>query len=124
MYDDDYTKRTTTVGKVHDYVEVRSTFNTNDKLYILKCLKVKSKNINGSFTNIPIEKNYSYSFLLHFNAKTSQPLKAKIVDRDGHVVELGVSGELWTRGYMVMKGYWQDEKKTKETMHDTWYKTG
>ena len=46
------------------------------------------------------------------------------MDRDGHVVEVGETGELWTRGYMVMKGYWQDEAKTKDTMHDTWYKTG
>ena len=35
-------------------------------------------------------------------------LEAKVVDADGRVVEAGAAGELLTRGYSVMLGYWDD----------------
>ncbi|XP_052281556.1 medium-chain acyl-CoA ligase ACSF2, mitochondrial-like isoform X2 [Dreissena polymorpha] len=52
-------------------------------------------------------------------------VEAKIIDEDGHVVPVGTSGELCTRGYVVMLGYWKDEARTRETiLPDRWYKTG
>ena len=36
----------------------------------------------------------------------------KIVDGDGRVVPRGERGELCTRGYSVMRGYWGDAEKT------------
>ncbi|GIQ89352.1 hypothetical protein KIPB_011792, partial [Kipferlia bialata] len=34
-------------------------------------------------------------------------------------------GELYMRGPSIMKGYWNDEEKTRETLtHDGWYKSG
>ena len=36
-------------------------------------------------------------------------LEVKIVDADGNVVPVGEKGELCTKGYSVMKGYWGDE---------------
>ncbi|XP_031699466.1 medium-chain acyl-CoA ligase ACSF2, mitochondrial [Anarrhichthys ocellatus] len=52
--------------------------------------------------------------------------EAKIVDpRTGQVVPLGTTGELMTRGYCVMLGYWDDEAKTQECITKSgWYKTG
>jgi len=32
--------------------------------------------------------------------------------RDGKAVPIGVTGELWTKGYSVMLGYWDDEART------------
>ena len=40
----------------------------------------------------------------------------KIVDEHGRVVPLGETGELCCRGYSVMRGYWNDEERTRETI--------
>lgn len=51
-------------------------------------------------------------------------LEVKVVDASGETVPLNVTGELWTRGYSVMKGYWQDEARTRESIVDGWMRTG
>jgi fatty-acyl-CoA synthase len=40
----------------------------------------------------------------------------KIIDELGHVVPLGEKGELCVRGYSVMRGYWDDDARTSETI--------
>jgi fatty-acyl-CoA synthase len=52
-------------------------------------------------------------------------LEVKIVDRDGRIVPRGEAGELCTRGYSVMLGYWNDEARTKEAIDPAgWMHTG
>ncbi|WP_247878005.1 AMP-binding protein [Azospirillum sp. TSO22-1] len=52
-------------------------------------------------------------------------VEAKIVDTNGRVVPLGVRGELLTRGYGLMQGYWEEPQKTAETIdQDGWMHTG
>jgi len=51
-------------------------------------------------------------------------LEVKIVDADGQVVPVGAKGELCTRGYSVMLGYWGDEARTREAVRDGWMHTG
>jgi fatty-acyl-CoA synthase len=52
-------------------------------------------------------------------------LEAKIVDSEGRIVPRGQSGELCTRGYSVMLGYWDDEEKTDEVIEAAgWMHTG
>ena len=51
-------------------------------------------------------------------------LKVKIIDQDGHTVPVGQAGELCTRGYSVMKGYWSDHERTREAVPDGWMHTG
>ena len=52
-------------------------------------------------------------------------LEAKIVDADGKTVPLGTPGELCTRGYSVMLGYWGDPEKTAEVIDaEGWMHTG
>src|SRR5271163_4433787 len=36
-------------------------------------------------------------------------VEVKIVDADGRIVPRGTAGELCTRGYLVMLGYWGDD---------------
>src|SRR3984957_9079081 len=52
-------------------------------------------------------------------------LEVKIVDRNGRVVPRGQAGELCTRGYSVMRGYWNDEARTREAIDAAgWMHTG
>jgi fatty-acyl-CoA synthase len=52
-------------------------------------------------------------------------VEVKIVDADGRIVPPGTPGELCTRGYSVMRGYWNDEEKTKEAIDQgRWMHTG
>ena len=52
-------------------------------------------------------------------------LEVKIVDNEGRIVPRGQSGELCTRGYSVMLGYWDDEAKTREAIDaGGWMHTG
>src|SRR5262245_50223267 len=43
-------------------------------------------------------------------------LEVKIVDAGGRIVPIGQSGELCTRGYAVMRGYWEDAERTAESV--------
>lgn len=51
-------------------------------------------------------------------------LEVKIVDQEGQIAPIGTRGELCTRGYSVMKGYWEDAEKTAESLVDGWMLTG
>jgi fatty-acyl-CoA synthase len=52
-------------------------------------------------------------------------LEVKIIDDNGRVVPLGVAGELLTRGYSVMRGYWDDAERTADTIDEAgWMHTG
>ena len=52
-------------------------------------------------------------------------VQVKIVDVHGRCVPRGVQGELHTRGYSVMKGYWEDPEKTGEVLDAAgWMHTG
>ena len=52
-------------------------------------------------------------------------IEIKIVDTEGRTVPRGETGEFCTRGYSVMKGYWNDEAKTKEAVDEAgWMRTG
>ena len=52
-------------------------------------------------------------------------IEAMIVDDDGHIVPIGQKGELLTRGYGTMLGYWADAQRTAETVTpDRWFHTG
>src|SRR5262252_6034480 len=52
-------------------------------------------------------------------------IEIKIIDAEGKAVARGETGEFCTRGYSVMKGYWNDAEKTAEAIDDAgWMHTG
>jgi fatty-acyl-CoA synthase len=52
-------------------------------------------------------------------------VEVKIIDTAGNTVDAGEQGELCTRGYSVMRGYWNDEERTREAIDDGgWMHTG
>lgn len=51
-------------------------------------------------------------------------VEVKIVGEGGEEVKNGEIGEVTCRGSLVMKGYWNNEKATKESIKDGWFYTG
>jgi long-chain acyl-CoA synthetase len=51
-------------------------------------------------------------------------VEMKVVDEDGNEVAQGEVGEIVIRGHNVMKGYWNRDDATAETIRDGWLHTG
>jgi fatty-acyl-CoA synthase len=51
-------------------------------------------------------------------------VEVKIVDENDRVLPIGEQGEICTRGYSVMLGYWNDDDKTAETIVNGWLHSG
>jgi len=52
-------------------------------------------------------------------------VQVKIIDADGRVTPRGAAGELLTRGYSVMRGYWGDPERTRHAIDaGGWMHTG
>jgi long-chain acyl-CoA synthetase len=51
-------------------------------------------------------------------------VEMKVVDDDGNEVPQGEVGEIVIRGHNVMKGYWNRDDATRETIIDGWFHTG
>ncbi|MEG0243746.1 MAG: AMP-binding protein, partial [Pseudomonas sp.] len=57
--------------------------------------------------------------------RTQPRLEHKVIDADGATVPRGEIGELCTRGYSVMLGYWNNPKATADSIDaDGWMQTG
>jgi fatty-acyl-CoA synthase len=69
--------------------------------------------------NDPIERRVSTV------GRVQPHVEIRIVDADGETVAHDIPGELCTRGYSVMRGYWGDETRTREAIDaNGWMHTG
>lgn len=50
--------------------------------------------------------------------------EARIVDDDGWDVKVGDAGEIWLKGPIITKGYWENEAADQEAFVDGWFCTG
>jgi len=67
----------------------------------------------------PVEKRVSTVGRIHPH------VEVKIIDAAGRIVPRGTPGELCTRGYSVMLGYWDDPQRTGEAIDQArWMHTG
>ena len=71
-----------------------------------------------SLVDDPVEKRCTTVGRIHPH------LEARIVDDSGTEVPVGEQGELCTRGYSTMKGYWNDDEATRERVRGGWMHTG
>lgn len=71
-----------------------------------------------SFPSDPLDKRCETVGRIHPH------LEVKLVDTNGQIVPVGQQGELCTRGYSVMKSYWQDPDTTNASIRDGWMHTG
>jgi fatty-acyl-CoA synthase len=52
-------------------------------------------------------------------------VEVKIIDLEGNIVHRGTQGELCSRGYSIMLGYWDDAQRTAEAIDEQgWMHTG
>jgi fatty-acyl-CoA synthase len=72
-----------------------------------------------SQTDDPIDRRVSTAGRIHPH------VQVKIIDTNGHVTPRGTAGELLTRGYNVMRGYWGDPERTRDAIDaGGWMHTG
>ena len=72
-----------------------------------------------SSTDDPLDRRVSTVGRIHPH------LEVKIVDAEGRIVPRGLPGELCTRGYSVMRGYWDEPTRTAEAIDPArWMHTG
>ena len=72
-----------------------------------------------SHVDDPLEKRVSTVGRIHPH------VECKVIDDQGQTAPIGQSGELCTRGYSVMRGYWDDDERTAESIDaDRWMHTG
>ncbi|MGH1360669.1 MAG: AMP-binding protein [Burkholderiaceae bacterium] len=72
-----------------------------------------------SSTDDPLDKRVSSVGRIHPH------VEVKIVNEQGRIVPVGEQGELCTRGYSVMLGYWDDQAQTDASIDaDHWMHTG
>lgn len=51
-------------------------------------------------------------------------VECKVIGEEGRTLPVGEKGELLTRGYLVMQGYWDDPERTSEALREGWMHTG
>jgi fatty-acyl-CoA synthase len=72
-----------------------------------------------SATDDPLERRVSTVGRIHPH------VEVKVVDLEGRIVKRGERGELCTRGYSVMLGYWEEKEKTRDVLDaNGWMHTG
>jgi acyl-CoA synthetase (AMP-forming)/AMP-acid ligase II len=71
------------------------------------------------------ESGDSIEDLVKTAGKCDPAFELKIMDKEGNEVSRGDVGEIWMRGDLIMKGYWNRPEATAETIvGDGWLKSG
>lgn len=71
------------------------------------------------FVTLPSDNN---EITEEFVGVAGSHVEAKVIDKNGKTVPIGVAGELCIRSVCNMLGYWNDVEKTNETIgNDRWY---
>jgi long-chain acyl-CoA synthetase len=77
-------------------------------------------------TNAYGPQNTGDDFLAH-PTSTGRPvpvMDVRVADPDGHELPQGETGEIWFRGPMLIRGYWNRPDATADTIVDGWLRSG
>ncbi len=77
-------------------------------------------------TNAYGPQNSGDDFVAH-PTSTGRPvpiMDVRVTDPEGTPLAVGETGEIWFRGPMLIRGYWNRPEATKETIVDGWLRTG
>jgi len=99
---------------------------------------MRQVNARMHLTEITIAYGMTETSPVSFQSDTSDPLErrvatvgriqphleVKLIDALGNTVALGENGELCTKGYSVMQGYWGDAERSADAIRDGWMHTG
>ena len=99
---------------------------------------MKQVNTRMHMTEVTIAYGMTETSPVSFQSSTDDPLdrrvstvgrvqphlQCKVIGAEGQPVPPGVTGELCTKGYSVMLGYWDDAPRTAEAIRDGWMHTG
>jgi long-chain acyl-CoA synthetase len=77
-----------------------------------------------SETSPVISGNTEFRHKLGSSGHLVKNLDLKICDEKGNELAVGIKGEIVVRGENVMKGYWKNEKATREAIRNGWLHTG
>jgi len=97
---------------------VRSTMNMAEVTIAYGMTKTSPVSFQSGVDD-PLDKRVSSVGQVHPH------VEARIVDEAGDTVAVGEQGELCTRGYSVMRGYWDEPEQTARSIdEDGWMHTG
>ncbi len=71
-----------------------------------------------------ISSNALHAIKFGSSGRLVKHMELKICDQDGNQLPQGEKGEIVVKGDNVMKGYWNNQKATEETIKDGWLYTG
>ena len=71
-----------------------------------------------------ISSNALHAIKFGSSGRLVKHMELKICDLDGNQLPQGEKGEIVVKGDNVMKGYWNNQKATEETIKDGWLYTG
>ena len=71
-----------------------------------------------------ISSNALHAIKFGSSGRLVKHMELKICDLDGNQLSQGEKGEIVVKGDNVMKGYWNNQKATEETIKDGWLYTG
>lgn len=67
----------------------------------------------ASFQTTPVD---SIAKRVETVGRVQPHVKAKVIDREGKIVPIGTPGEICVTGYLLQKGYWENEEQTRKVM--------
>jgi fatty-acyl-CoA synthase len=98
--------------------QVQTTMSMNEVTIAYGMTETSPASFQSS-TDDPVDKRVSTV------GRVMPHVQVKIIDEEGRTQPVGQQGELCTRGYSVMHGYWGDKEKTDDAIDkNNWMHTG
>ena len=128
LLNDYYIDQFRKVGRQLRFIEIGSAFmrSGHKKLLMECCPETRicmhfglTEASRSTFIEFHSEKDY-----VHTAGRPSPNVSIKIVDKNSNALPINTPGEILIKADTVMKGYWANDKLTREVLKDGWLFTG